>query len=235
MKKGKNKNEKAVIHNVHLLDASGSMAGAKYANAIEGINTELASLKKNDEVIYTQTIVEFDSMEQNSERITEHYFMEPIENCKAFKGRGAEGNTPLYQAAGYLIEKLLRKVRHGERVILTIFTDGYHNCNWGKYGHKGALNELIADAQENHNFTITFMGTKEDTQKVVQDLGISWSNTMSHTNTPDSISKAYKSRGMSLTSYSSSVANEDLMSTQTFFTNTGSTSTTTTTTTNPDD
>lgn len=197
---------KKTIHNVHVLDASGSMVGAKYNNALEGINAEMEQMKDNKEVQYTQTVYEFDSVKHGEERITEHYFMEPIQSCKAVKGVGASGNTPLYQTVGYVLEKLVRKVRNGDAVVVTIFTDGAHNCNWGKYAQEKTLNELINDLQESHNFTITFMGTKEDTKEVIKKLGLFESNTLVHDNTAKGISHAYMMRSNSLESYTASGA-----------------------------
>lgn len=148
------------VHNVHILDASGSMGtghnlGSKYTNALGGINEELNILKADTSgVNYTQTIIEFDSGRQfegiaagctnkttfsNSEglygrcRQTTHYFMTPLAACGPITGRGAHGGTPLYQTVGEVIEKLLELKQTDHKVILKIFTDGDENSSSGKY------------------------------------------------------------------------------------------------------
>lgn len=112
--------KKQVIHNVHILDASGSMAGAKYSSALEGINSEQRSLQEDDTMRYTQTVLEFCS---STPILTEHSFMRPIKTCETVKGRGANGGTPLYEAVGAALEKLLLGMEAGDKVLVTIFTD----------------------------------------------------------------------------------------------------------------
>jgi len=48
------------IHNIHILDRSGSMSGAKFRSAVSGILDEikvLKSIEKTEPVTYTQTVV----------------------------------------------------------------------------------------------------------------------------------------------------------------------------------
>lgn len=143
------------VHNVHILDASGSMQGAKYVNALAGINEEINSLKGDTSgVNFTNTIVEFDSgnglhqipLELQAKtslgadrgmyqqcRQTTHYFMTPLAACSAITGRNTWGGTPLYQTVGEIIEKLLAAKQPDDKVVLKIFTDGDENSSTGKY------------------------------------------------------------------------------------------------------
>lgn len=200
-----------VVHNVHILDASGSMAGDKYVNALAGINKELNALKAESHGnVITNTVVEFSGPEytfgKEAGTIKEHHFMVPAANCSMVAGKGASGGTPLYQAVGETIEKLVSRTNAGEKVILTIFTDGDENTSQGIYKNPETLKKLIKQVEDNHNFTVTFMGTEGDVFKVVKNLGVHASNTLAHLNTADSIGATYSARGASVMNYSKNVA-----------------------------
>lgn len=191
------------IHNVHILDASGSMTGGKYINALAGINQEIEDMRKDGEGV-TQTIIEFDSGHTGKADIKTHYFMTPAVNCYRVTGKGADGGTPLYQTVGETIEKILTHMKSGDKVLLKVFTDGEENSSQGKYRNIGSsynpkseeLTKLIKMVEDNHNFTVTFIGTERDVQHMVHNIGLMASNTMSHMNTPESINTSYSmSRG----------------------------------------
>lgn len=199
----------SVIHNVHILDASGSMGGwgqvTKYGNALKGINSEIMEMKKDGEGM-TQTIIEFDSGNSSELRLSTHYFMTPAASCTAIVGVGARGGTPLYQTVGETIEKLLSHVKQGEKVLIKIFTDGDENTSQGKYRNHNELKSLIKLVEDNHNFTVTFMGTQQDIDTVVKSVGINVSNTLMHMNTADSIGATYKLASTATQKYRKEVA-----------------------------
>lgn len=193
-----------VIHNVHLIDRSGSMAGNKYTAAITGVNEEMENLKKNKTVgvVYTQSIFEFNGCGSIVDILHTHCFKLPIDQATKIKGKGAADMTPLYQSLGHVIEQFTH-IGKDEKVLLTIFTDGGENSSKGKYKETKVLYELIKEA-ENKGYTITFMGTQHDTDEVIRNLGIDKSNTLVHENTASSISNSYGIRGMSAQVYTKS-------------------------------
>jgi hypothetical protein len=183
------------IHNIHILDASGSMGGGKYTNALKGINSEIMAMKTNGDNM-TQTIIEFDSGNHNELKLTTHYFMTPAANCTAITGVGASGGTPLYQTVGETLEKLLAHVKNGDKVLVKIFTDGEENASRGKYarnnrGGSEELTKIIKLVEDHHNFTVTFMGTSQDVNMMINSIGITSDNTLVHMNTPESIGSTY--------------------------------------------
>lgn len=204
-------NSEVVVHNVHILDASGSMSGGKYTNALKGINSEIMEMRKDPQGM-TQTIIEFAGGGSylggtGENYTTTHYFMTPAENCTAVTGRGAGGGTPLYQTVGEAIEKLLRVVKPTDKVLMKIFTDGEENTSQGKYKNIGSthqpksdeLTKLIKMAEDHHNFTITFMGTKDDVENMVENMKLRQTNTLVHMNTAESIGATYStSRGATI-------------------------------------
>lgn len=209
-----------VVHNVHILDASGSMSGGKYTNALNGINKELEDIKKDsDGNLITQTFIEFTGGGWNSRwgskgntnavlegNTATHYFMVPAANCSAVVGMGCPGGTPLYQTVGETIEKLMKHINPGEKVIMTIFTDGEELHSTGIYKNAETLKKLIKQVEDHHNFTVTYMGTEQDVHTIIDALGVSASNTFMHMNTASSVGASYATRGASLKSYSKSVA-----------------------------
>lgn len=201
------------IHNVHILDASGSMGGGKYTNALKGINSEIMAMRSNSEGM-TQTIIEFTSGHTHQSKLTTHYFMTPAENCTAIVGSGANGGTPLYQTVGETIEKLLIHVKPTDKVLVKIFTDGEENESKGKYVNTGTrwapkseeLTRIIKMAEDNHNFTITFMGTKGDVENMISNIGLIGSNTLVHDNTEFGVQNSYMTSTVSTMKYRKDVS-----------------------------
>lgn len=180
-----------VIHHVHILDSSGSMAGAKYNNATKGIDEEISELIKQAEnfpnVKNTITIVEFSGYDQ----IKTHCFIEPVEKYKPIRWKIMNDMTALYDTLGSTIEKLLKGKADNDKVLLKVFTDGGENGSRGKYLDKSLLARLIKKVQDKNNFTITFVGTEFDVTSIIKNLNIDASNTLVHENTGESVKMSF--------------------------------------------
>jgi uncharacterized protein YegL len=195
---------KPTVHNVHILDASGSMAGSKYHNAVEGVLTEIDAIRKDKTVNYTQTTVEFDDG-WHAERITEHNFLTPIAEVKDFRPVGANGGTPLYLVVGIILTKLRNSVPKGDKVLVKIFTDGGDTRNGRGQFNANKVKKLI-DELKDEGFTVTFVGTQQDIDIVIQSTGILRSNTLSHNNTAEGVKKSFELTRSATMSYSKAVA-----------------------------
>lgn len=198
------------IHNVLILDASGSMAGSKYHTATTGVSTEIFELNKAKElegILLTQTLIEFSSGTGSSD-ITEHLWMIPSQNVRiAPKFRGADGGTPLYNTIEATIKKILEWKRPEDKVLLKIFTDGADTTSYDPAN----LKRLISHVEEENGFTVTFEGTKFTGEKVQHDLGIKPSNMFFHDNTAESLERGIVSRTKSTIDYATRFsAGEDL-------------------------
>jgi len=189
--------KRGTIHNVFILDRSGSMAlsgstvrggVSRYNAAITGINSELTVLRAS-EYDNKVSLFEFDSVKDGEERIVEHYFATDASKTTEFTGAGPSGNTPLYQTIDYVINLMLRKVSNDDTVLMSIYTDGQHNGHWGKHANGDACKALIADMEKNRNFVFTFVGTERDTALAIRDLGISRGNTIAYNGTSEGFSK----------------------------------------------
>ena len=184
------------VHNVNILDGSGSMAGSKYDNACAGIRLDFETCK--NEGFKSFTFVEFN----NGGDITTHHFMSDFN--VALKFNGTRGGTPLYQTIGETLERLLNEVPKEDKVLVKIFTDGEENESRGKYANPSALKALIATC-ESRGFTITFIGTKDDTAYIVRHLNIDVSNTLVHDNTGEGVKMSFQTQAFATTQYRKSL------------------------------
>lgn len=200
------------VHNVHLLDASGSMVGGKYKNAIGGIKEEIALLANDkSRVKYTQTIIEFTSgwgIHGTVER--RHTVVGDLKAALDFVPMGTDGGTPLYEALGNTLELMKEKKKQGEKVLVKVFTDGGENSSAGRFANPKVLFDLIKECEAN-DFTVTFVGTPTDTMTVIAKLGIDKSNTLTHNNTAEGVVFAFQQSASSTVSYSkSAIRGEDV-------------------------
>lgn len=201
------KNQKVIptIHNVYILDASGSMAGTKLNNAISGINSEIRELKKVKDINYTQTIVSF----SYSYDIKFPYYLCLINDVNDYDD-SPRGDTALNDSVYISLAKLLDDTNISSKVLVKVFTDGGENGS-RKYS-KVDVNKLIKKCEDTGRFTITFVGTKDDTDRAIKDYGIRISNALIHDNTSVGVANAFTMSTRSTVSYSSKVAKgEDVL------------------------
>jgi Mg-chelatase subunit ChlD len=193
------------IHNVFIIDASGSMFGSKYETAITGINELLQDIKKDTDTENTVTVVEFRGNE--IKRVMDVVDADKLSG--KYSGIGANGSTPLNQAVGETLEYIfgVRKNYYSseDKVLVNVFTDGGENSSSGKYANYIYLGEYIKDL-EKQGFTITFMGTKDEVNYATQSLNLSLSNTLVHTNTAASIKMSYGKTVRARQAFSKSVS-----------------------------
>lgn len=241
LKGGVNTPKRVVIHNVHVLDASGSMRGGKYRAALEGINNEIINLQADDGGIdYRMTVVEFDSGNwrqlsafkaaplrwqdvkyagnSDSVNILPHYWITPLERCGTINGYGAHGGTPLYYSVWEVLTRLAKEMREGESAVVSVLTDGAENNSPYEFSTGVTTRKLIEQLKEK-GINVTFSGTQRDMDRVHADTGISYMNMMAHEDTGETISTSYQSRTSSLKSYAKDVARGCSAVTNNFFAN----------------
>lgn len=194
---------KQTIHNVFLIDASGSMSGQKYDNAIKGVNALLKSIKEDTDTINTVTIVEFEG------RRIVHTLPLTTDIPSKYYGMGTDGMTPLNQAVGesivYIRDERKSKFTPTDKVLVNVFTDGGENSSSGTYKNPKVLAQLIKDVQAD-GFTVTFVGTQDEVNYAITTLSVDASNTMVHNNSAADITRSFNATILSRQSYSKSVA-----------------------------
>ena len=70
---------------------------------------------------------------------------------------------------GTCISELQQKVTHGDRVLVTIITDGYENASrtWSGQQIKSLVQEL-----RQMGWTFTYIGADQDVEKVAGEIGV---------------------------------------------------------------
>lgn len=194
-----NKN-KPLVHNIFILDCSGSMFGYrkpdKYGVALQGINEELKALTSNKDVDFTHSLVEFGN--QNS-----IYFTRWMKDDNSpLTERNDLGNTALNDAIYITIGKILEEKKSEDKVLIKVMTDGEENNSRRSFNE---VKELIEKAKES-NVTVTFIGTEYDTNRAIHHYNLSKGNTMTHDNTVRGIQSLTQMRVSSTMSYSKAVA-----------------------------
>lgn len=203
-KKDKVVSAKKVIHNVVLLDSSGSMRGAKYNNSISGITAELASVKSNNETTIYHYLYDF----LDSDKVLVERYSKKESFSFDFRQLRPVGDcTPLYISLFILLTKL-SAIPESERVLVKVYTDGGDNDSWDK---QIPCAELIKSLSKK-NFTITFVATESDMKNIVRDLQLDDSNTLTVSNTGDGFKKAFSKSLSATMDYVAKVENNEEVS-----------------------
>src|SRR5688572_18201462 len=174
------------LHAINVLDGSGSMEGEKFRNAVKGITADFESAitsAKKEGITLTLSHYQFShtldfNYPGNFTKNNPDGFVMPTINII---NRG----TRLYGTIADVINYFITNKAPEDRVLLNIFTDGQENSTeyTSPYKNPRTLAELIQNAEKNHNFTITFMGTKQDVNYITRTINIDASNTLAHNNT----------------------------------------------------
>lgn len=170
------------VHNIILLDASGSMSwDQKYENAKAGVFKELELCKQ---LGYTFTLIEF--VERN--KIVKHYFkVNPNEFSKLIFAGSTGYNTPLYQTIVETIEELLSTKSSTDRFLIKVLTDGQNNVN--SHTASDAYNAI--KKMEKAGGTVTFTCTTQDKYHV-QLIGVDDSNIITYNNTGEDLERTMR-------------------------------------------
>lgn len=209
--------EKKNIHNVFIVDASGSMdQNNKYDIAISSLNELLSDIKSDPDTNNTVMIVEFEG-----KRIeTRIPFGSSVPS--EYRGMGTGGMTPLNQAIGETLESVLKlRANSDDKVLVNIFTDGGENQsrnNGSKYANNNLLSSFIKQC-EIKGFTITFIGTQNEVDYAVNMLSMDMTNTMVHDNTASSVKASLDVTRSARMMYSKSVSKGENV-TKSFYTKT---------------
>ena len=158
------------IHNLIILDASGSMYSIKN-QAVNGFNETVQTIRdaqeKHPEQEHCVTLVVF-----NSSATTTVYDGVPAALAKDMDPDEYNPNcgTPLFDAMGFSINALRTKVQKGETVLVTIITDGEENSSteFNRNAIKALVDELKAEG-----WVFTYMGANQDVEKVAMSISIS--------------------------------------------------------------
>lgn len=159
------------VHNLIIVDASGSMSRI-YNQALSGINETLNTIriarKNNKEIEQYVSLLSFADGGEELQYICKH---KPIEDIKKVLPNDytLRGMTALYDAVGISVTRLTHHVKEGDRVLVTIITDGYENDS--REWSKDQLTELI-DGLRKEDWVFTFIGADQDVEEEAAKMGI---------------------------------------------------------------
>jgi hypothetical protein len=171
---------------VFILDRSGSMSSIQ-SETIGGFN---AFLKTQKEVPgkATVTLTQFDNQFQVDYKDIDIKKV-PELNFETFRPRGY---TALYDAIGKTVSELKEeKVAKNTKTILAILTDGAENAS--KEFTYGAVQNLLKDVQDNHDWEVFFIGANIDAKATAINLGIKVNNSVTFDYTAKGASDALNS------------------------------------------
>jgi Mg-chelatase subunit ChlD len=191
------------IHNVFIVDASGSMSGSKYTSAINGLNEILNGIHSDVDSENTLTIVEF----EGSSIVRRVLPNQTIP--KTYRGMGCGGSTPYLQAIGetleFIVQERVGNYDVNDKVLVNVFSDGEENTSTGKFSEPKVLKNYINELK-NEGVTVTFVGTQSDVKYAVDYLAMDASNTLIHANTAASIKMSFNTTLKARAVYSKKVS-----------------------------
>ena len=170
------KSEKMQIHNLIIVDESGSMSGLREVT-MSGINETINTIREaqkeyGENQEHYLTLVTFDDRnERNVPPVRTIIDGMPIEKVSDFADYRPQGCTPLYDAMGDSLTRLREKIRGNENAtgVVTILTDGLENTS--HYWRADALRKLIEQLKE-EGWTFSYMGSAHDVKEVTDLLAI---------------------------------------------------------------
>lgn len=168
------KNNKAQIYNLIIVDESGSMSHLRSAT-LSGINETINTIRNAQEEFattqkHTLTLVTFDSGSNRAD-VRTMIDNQPITNVKEFTDYIPNGCTPLYDAMGQSLTKLHGKIRGNDNAsaVVTVLTDGLENASreWDAIGLRRLIEQL-----KNEGWSFSYMGSAHNVKEVTDLLSI---------------------------------------------------------------
>ena len=160
---------KTRIHNLIILDESGSMESIKRA-AINGMNETVQSIrdaqKKHDDQEHIVSLVSF-----NSSEIKGIYDCVPVAEVEELTDKEYVPDccTPLYDAMGLSLNHLRAKVNDEDKVLVTIITDGEENSSTE---YNSAAIKALVDSLKEKGWVFAYIGANQDVLKVAQTISV---------------------------------------------------------------
>ena len=164
-------NTKHQVHNLIILDESGSMESIK-RTIIEGFNEIVQTVKgiakEYPEQEHFISLISFNGLGQKL-----LHFIDPIEKLELIDDLRykPEASTPLFDAMGFSFAKLGRVLENvkDHNVLVTIMTDGEENASkeYSGLAIKKRIEELKKD-----RWTFTYIGADHDVERFAMSISI---------------------------------------------------------------
>ena len=195
-------NKKHQVHNLIILDESGSMDSIK-KNIIQGFNEIVQTVKGIEKEFPEQehfiSLISFNGLGQKL-----FHFIDPVSRLELIDETryNPDASTPLYDAMGFAIAKLRQYLANQTdyNVLVTILTDGEENAS---KEYKGSDIKKIIEELKLNNWTFTYIGTDHDVERFASALSIN--NTLSFDKDTEGIKNMFVKEGNARRSYSNKI------------------------------
>jgi Mg-chelatase subunit ChlD len=168
-------NKKHQVHNLIILDESGSMESIK-KTIIQGFNEIVQTVKGiSKEYPEQEHFISLLTFNGIGHKIL--HFIDPVEKLELIDESRykPDASTPLYDAMGFSFAKLRQVLEDTKdyNVLVTILTDGEENASKEYTGP--AIKKIIEELKLDR-WTFTYIGTDHDVEKFARSMSIT--NTM---------------------------------------------------------
>ncbi|MBQ8223600.1 MAG: VWA domain-containing protein [Bacteroidales bacterium] len=159
---------KTRIFNLIIIDESGSMYSIKKA-AIDSVNETIQTInsaqKKHEDQEHFVTLVTFNN------NVKTIYECVPINEVKELTDETYRPDccTALYDAMGFSLNALRRKVADNDKVLVTVVTDGYENAS---HEYKGAAIKSLVDELKAKGWVFAYIGANHDVERFATNISI---------------------------------------------------------------
>jgi uncharacterized protein YegL len=212
-KQKNNMTKKHQVHNLIILDESGSMSPIK-KNIIQGFNELVQTIqgieKKFPEQEHFISLVSFNGIDVKKLHVLDPASkLQEIDDTKYMPN----GSTPLFDAMGKgiaIVEKGLKGV-NDYNVLVTILTDGEENAS---KEFTGAAIKKKVEALKKNNWTFTYIGTDHDIEKMARSLAIE--NTLNFSKDSAGINDMFEKERIARFKYSEKIDKKEDTSTDFF-------------------
>ncbi|MFM9057397.1 MAG: vWA domain-containing protein [Bacteroidota bacterium] len=187
------------VHNLIILDESGSMEGIKNT-IIQGFNELVQTIQGIEQQFPDQEhLISFVSFNGLGHKTI--HFREPAVSLKQLDMTSYMPNasTPLFDAMGFAINTLKQSLQEQSayNVLVTILTDGEENAS---KEFSGAAIKQLVDELKLERWTFTYIGTDHDVEKIALTLSIN--NTLVFERNEEDIKRMFDREKISREHYS---------------------------------
>ena len=194
---------KTRIFNLIIIDESGSMSSIK-KEAIDSVNETIQTIrsaqKKHEEQEHYVSLVTF------NDEVKSIYECVAVNEVKELNADTycPDCCTALYDAMGFSLNALRKKVAEVDRVLVTVVTDGYENAST-EY-NSNAIKSLV-DELKAKGWVFAYIGANQDVQAVGATISIT--NVMNFETTSAGTQKMTEHANKSRERLYNSIASQD--------------------------
>lgn len=159
----------AIVRNLIILDASGSMT-LIYKQALSGLNETIQTIRQasidTPDLAQKVTLSSFSTSGYNT--IYNDVLASEALDIAPYQYRPG-GGTPLYDAIGKGIAAMDAVKGENDSVLVTIITDGEENCSTE---FNGPQIKALIEQKRGNGWVFTYIGANQDVERVASELSI---------------------------------------------------------------